>query len=330
MKRLVYVSLTSWLILFGASGAVAQQLGLTEFAGGRGGSQFADPQPARDARVSEVLVRSGDRVDSVQLTLVLPDGSSTKTPLHGGSGGNTSTFRLDDDEYIIGLSGRYGDTIDSVRIHTNKRTSPLFGGRGGDRDYQVQVPAGNQAVGFVGRAGEYLDALGLTYTPIRLTQARQTILAGGGGGSSFADQEIPFGAQVAEVRVRAGDRIDAVQLVYRLPNGRFLDGPVHGGRGGQPRSFMLDPDEYITGISGRAGSGIDSLRIHTNKRTSELFGGRGGSRDYRIDVPQGNQALGFAGRSGNSLDSVGLVYDVLQTNPSRRIQMPRPGNRRDR
>jgi hypothetical protein len=53
--------------------------------------------------------------------------------------------------------------VDSFRIHTNRRTSQVFGGRGGDRDFRIDVPDGNRATGFTGRSGEYVDAIGLTY-----------------------------------------------------------------------------------------------------------------------------------------------------------------------
>ncbi len=298
--------------------SLAQQIEATEIAGGRGGDEFSDFQVPPGAKVAMVHVRSGERVDSVQMVYVLPNGRNVAGPRHGGNGGDLTSLRLDPDEYIIGISGRCGDGIDSLRIHTNKRISRPFGGRGGNRDFRINIPPRSQAVGFVGRAGEYLDAIGLTYVPIftpqrrggsmRATQISQTNLAGGGGGSAFADGEAPPGGRIAEVRVRSGDRIDSVQVVYRLPDGRSFDGARHGGTGGNERIFQLRPGEYITGLSGRCGDGVDSLRIHTNLRTSELFGGRGGDRDFRLEVPRGAEVLGFTGRAGEYLDAVGLTF----------------------
>ncbi len=293
-----------------------QQLSSTEIVGGRGGREFSDSAGQAGSRILEVRVWAGDHVDSVQMVYALPDGRSSMSPRRGGSGGRLNAFRVDPGEYVIGLSGRYGSYIDSVRIHTNRRTSALFGGRGGDRDFQIGVPAGNQAVGFAGRAGDYVDALGLVFTPIRQVQSGQTTIAGGRGGSEFADMEIPSGARLAEVRVRAGDRVDAVQAVYSLRDGRLLEGARHGGRGGRVDVFRLDPDEFVVGISGRYGDLIDSMRIHTNKRTSQTFGGRGGGNEFRIDVPSGNGAVGFAGRAGEYVDAIGLTYTRIDT-PSR-------------
>ena len=299
-----------------------QQPAATEILGGPGGSSFSDSELQPGARILEVHVRSGDRVDSVQMLISSPDGRTVMSPKRGGSGGRLNIFRVNRDEYITGVSGRYGDYIDSIRIHTNKRTSALFGGPGGNRDFRVEVPAGNQAVGFAGQAGDYLDAVGLIFASIQTADVGQTTrLAGGRGGSAFLDRDVPPGAGIAEVRVQSGDRIDGIQAVYVLPDGRYVEGERHGGSGGQSGVFRLDSDEYITGLSGRCGDHIDSMVIHTNKRTSQMFGGRGGQSDFRIDIPPGTQAVGFAGRAGDYVDAIGLTYgerDTWRRRPSRR------------
>jgi hypothetical protein len=324
MKRILLYSvvITAAVLFCGSMLAFAQQPASTEVIGGRGGNAFSDSQPATGARVMEVRIRSGERVDSVQMVYALQDGRTVVGSRHGGGSGQLHSILLDADEYITGLAGRYGEMIDSLRIITNKRESLPFGGLGGSRNFRIDVPYQNQAVGFAGRAGIYLDAIGLTYSPITLSRRRgvftqiptqlaqisQTSLAGGRGGSEFADRDIPSGASIVEVNVWAGERIDAVQMVYMLPDGRSQEGARHGGTGGNAVTFRLDPDEYITGISGRSGEMVDSLRIITNKRTSQVFGGRGGDRDFRIDIPRGNLAVGFAGRSGNLIDAIGLTY----------------------
>ncbi|HYK88700.1 MAG TPA: jacalin-like lectin [Acidobacteriota bacterium] len=305
------------------------QLTPTEIAGGGGGNVFSDPQPPAGSRIAEVRIFAGDTVDSIQFVYVLADGSTTLGPKHGGSGGRPNVFRLDSDEYIIGLLGRYGDTVDSLHIQTNKRSSPRYGGRGGSRDYRIEVPAGNQALGLTGRAGDTIDAIGLMHAPTSSvtslqrrfrglfppsqtsSQGAQTSLAGGKGGSPFSDPAPPQGASIAEVRIQSGDRVDGIQMIYLLPDGSLLEGAPHGRMSRNYRTFRLDSDEYITGISGRYGDTVDSLQILTNKRTSQLFGGRGGDRDYRIAVPAGHQVTGFTGRSGDSIDAIGTVYSSV-------------------
>jgi eukaryotic-like serine/threonine-protein kinase len=138
----------------------------TEVFGGPGGFRFADMEIPAGGRVVEVHIYSGEAIASLQMLYLLPDGSSRPGPRHGGLHGQHSIFRLDSDEYITGLSGRCGDYVYSIRIHTNKRTSSLFGGSRGSRDFQIDVSPGKRTVGFSGRAGDYVDAIGLTTMPI--------------------------------------------------------------------------------------------------------------------------------------------------------------------
>ena len=319
MKKRLLISVLILILagLCGSGWAVAQQAHATEIAGGPGGNAFSDPEPEQGARVIEVQVRSGEHVDSVQLVYALSDGRTVLGPQHGGAGGSLNVFHLDADEYLIGISGRSGAYIDSIRFESNKQTSPTFGGSGGSRDFRLEVPANAQFSGLAGRAGQYLDAIGLTFIPIRrgfispsggALQPGQTSLAGGSGGTDFLDDDIPAGARIVEVRVEAGDFLDSVQMIYSFPEGRPIEAAKHGGGGGHAATFRLQQGEYIVGLSGRCGRYVDSLRIQTNMRMSQVFGGSGGERDFRIDVPDGNQAIGFMGRSGEYVDAIGLTY----------------------
>jgi hypothetical protein len=323
MKKALFFAVGLAVVL---SFCLGQESNTTQIVGGRGGSAFADSGVPPDARVLEIQVRAGDAVDSVQMLYLLSDGRTTPGQQHGGMGGQLNTFRLDNDEYLVGISGRYGNYLDSIKFQTNKRTSPVYGGRGGSRDFSLTVPAGYQAVGFAGRSGNYIDAIGLIYAPVPI-QISQTAIAGGRGGSSFSDKDIPRGARISEVRVRSGRNIDGIQAIYLLPDGRTSEGPFHGGRGGSSNSFVLDSDEYIVGVSGRYGDYMDSLQIHTNKRSSPVYGGSGGNRDFRLDVPGSNQVIGFSGRSGNYLDAIGLNY--TPATQSRDYQRRWPGRNSD-
>jgi hypothetical protein len=280
----------------------------TQIVGGTGGNPFQDAAIPSNARISEVRIASGSFVDSVQLAYTLPDGRTATGSLHGGTGGQVSTLRLDSDESIVAISGRYGQNIDSLRIHTNKRTSSLYGGSGGRQDFRIEVPSGNQVIGFIGRSGRYLDAIGLIYARVYLQVTGKTKVAGGSGGSAFLDSEMPYGARITEIRMQVGQYIDGIQAVYTLSDGTTVEGPFHGGRGGSTQVFRLESNEYITGISGRHGTYIDSLQIHTNRRTSSRYGGSGGRQDFRIDVPSGNWAVGLIGRAGRYLDAIGFSY----------------------
>ncbi len=305
MLGLIVMVLAAALLILPAR---AQTAGVTATAGGSGGTPFSDLDVPQGARVLEVHVYSGRYIDAVQMQYALPDGRVVTGPRHGGSGGTLSVFRLDSDEAILALSGRYGDYIDSIQIHTSKRTSPLLGGSGGKRDYRVEVPADNQAIGFTGRAGRYLDAVGLTHVPRMTAPLAFTKTAGGTGGSEFADRQIPQGARIAQIRIRAQRYVDSIQAVYALPGGSLYEGPVYGGGGGKLNVLELAEDEFVTGISGRVGDYVDSIVIHTNRRSFPSYGGSGGRQSFRIEVPGGNRVVGFTGRAGRYLDAIGLGY----------------------
>jgi hypothetical protein len=59
----------------------------------------------------------------------------------------------------------YGQYVDSIRFHTNLRVSPTYGGSGGGADYYYEAPPGWQIVGFYGRSGAYIDAVGVVLAP---------------------------------------------------------------------------------------------------------------------------------------------------------------------
>jgi Jacalin-like lectin domain len=68
-------------------------------------------------------------------------------------------------EEITGIGVSSGKLVDRIKFYTNKRESPWFGGTGGGPEQILKIPPGGRFSGFVGRAGDSLDAIGLLYTP---------------------------------------------------------------------------------------------------------------------------------------------------------------------
>jgi hypothetical protein len=140
--------------------------------------------------------------------------------------------------------------------------------------------------------------------------------SGGDGGDPFTDTgagnaaltiSLPDTTRVRGVIIQSGNYVDGIQLVYIL-RGQTVSWGYHGGAGGDHHEFWLDSDEYITGIEGRSGAFVDSLIIHTNKRSSPQYGGDGGANAYSYDVPPKFHVMGFWGRSGDYIDSIGIEY----------------------
>ena len=160
MKRIIslMIMIAIAAIVMGTANAQNQiKLGPS---GGYGGGGFLDSVPV-GAGAAEVQIRSGAYVDSLQMVIQLPNGQLEYLDKHGGDGGGANTFSMRDGEYIIGISGKYGDYVDSIRFRTNLRTSPTYGGSGGGQAYNYQAPPGWQIVGFYGRSGAYIDAIGV-------------------------------------------------------------------------------------------------------------------------------------------------------------------------
>ena len=131
--------------------------------------------------------------------------------------------------------------------------------------------------------------------------------SGGNGGHEFDGYTIPAGAKVHEIRVNAGFYVDGLQLVCVDAAGAVTELPHLGGKSGFHHTITLDADEYLTGISGRSGRYIDSIRFHTNKRTTDSIGGRGGENEYHYEAAANGEVAGFFGRADWYIDQLGVI-----------------------
>jgi len=128
-------------------------------------------------------------------------------------------------------------------------------------------------VGFLGRSGEYLDAIGLIYSQSTSPARRQEFMAGGAARLfrtlNTTGRETLGSAHVCGKQCR---RHSGRLCLAGWPHFR---GPVHGGTGGRKNVFRLDAGEYLIGISGRYGELVDSLTCApTNGLRRHSAGGR--------------------------------------------------------
>ncbi len=133
--------------------------------GGEGGAEFTDGAPPDGARVVGVKIRHGRWIDGIELLYKTADGKEEGLGWHGGDGGEEETFRLEEGEYITGITGKAGAYIDSLTIVTNKRRSKTYGGDGGDSAFDLRSPCGMVA-GFYGRSGPFLDRIGILVSKV--------------------------------------------------------------------------------------------------------------------------------------------------------------------
>jgi hypothetical protein len=111
-----------------------------------------------------IRIRAGLYIDSIQVFYQTSAGPRPDEQ-HGGNGGIEYFLNLNQNEYITKIGIRYGRFIDQLQIHTNFRTS-TYGGPGGSTLIEIVPPkSGYKIIGFHGRSGVLLDALGIISAP---------------------------------------------------------------------------------------------------------------------------------------------------------------------
>ena len=130
-------------------------------SGGGGGNFFSDLQKGKGRQLTEVRIRSGAVINSIQTVYVNTIGQEFVSSTHGGDGGTLQIFKLASGERITRISGRHGKFIDSLLIETNTGRAKGCGGGGGPTPYTYTAPPGSGIHGFFGRSGKFLDAIGV-------------------------------------------------------------------------------------------------------------------------------------------------------------------------
>ncbi|CAD5176229.1 unnamed protein product [Musa acuminata subsp. malaccensis] len=130
--------------------------------GGGGGGQ-RDMDISAGNRILKVQLRHGHAIDAIKI-MYRRNGGDVWTDQWGGGGGQMSEFNLDDDETLRSIRGHYGrfdgvSILRSLTFVSNKRTYGPFGREEGVA-FTLEAP-GSRIVGFTGRSGLYLDALGI-------------------------------------------------------------------------------------------------------------------------------------------------------------------------
>ncbi|XP_003573652.1 horcolin isoform X2 [Brachypodium distachyon] len=92
----------------------------------------------------------------------------------GGPGGDEQNVQitLDPTDYVTGISGTFGTAFDNDRVVTSLKIS-TFKEKDGSKTYgkpngtpfHIPVRDGGRVVGFFGRSGDMLDAIGVYFAP---------------------------------------------------------------------------------------------------------------------------------------------------------------------
>jgi Jacalin-like lectin domain len=124
-------------------------------------------------RVVRVLLSFDDTnhhaVEGIQFTHLRSNGTLLDLPHRGGFGGSQTLFDLDRNEHVTKISGRYNKFVNSITIETDNpvpHSVSVGAGRDGDGEYTYQAPLGFEIVGFFGRSGSLVDAMGVVLRAI--------------------------------------------------------------------------------------------------------------------------------------------------------------------
>ncbi|KAL4629028.1 hypothetical protein ACB092_05G279500 [Castanea dentata] len=252
----------------------------------------------------------------------------------GGTGEGWKTDKISlnwPEEYLTSISGTVADLwqhiiIRSLSFKTNKGTvyGPYGVVTGQPFSYSTE---GGVIVGFHGRSGTLLDAIG-AYVKIPQKKQDNTLKMvlpvprgpgpwGGHGGMEWDDGVFPA---IRELHLYVGDSvIHAIRVSYQSKDGESVLSQKHGGEGGEP----IDPiklevsKEFLIRIAGFygpvEGSGsfkaLRSITFYTNKAKYGPYGDEIGQA-FTSSVAPG-RVVGFHGRSGAYLDAIGVHMEYF-------------------
>ncbi|KAL5762398.1 hypothetical protein ACOSP7_018662 [Xanthoceras sorbifolium] len=136
--------------------------------GGTGGSDWSY-NPGSGSALKEIVINHGRVVDSISFKSIDATGQTQFSDKFGGDGGTTDQITFDrPGEYLTLISGTINDwggheVIESLSFHTNRNKYGPYGSMDGS---SFKIPMeGGEIVGFHGRGGYYVDAIGIYAKP---------------------------------------------------------------------------------------------------------------------------------------------------------------------
>ncbi|KAK6115810.1 hypothetical protein DH2020_008079 [Rehmannia glutinosa] len=297
--------------------------------------------------IKQIIIKYGDIIDSIMFKGDTDDASPADYSSKFGGDGGGRTDKIDIDfpsEFVTGISvthGRWGnfpDLVTSVKFHTNRSQYGPFGKGSGD-PFTFNAEGG-VVTGFHGRAGRYLDAIGVYIKPacslfkvVQMKQHSEITLRGSGllprspgpwgcvnGGREW-DDGVFSAVKAVHVHVSGSGVISAVRFEYEKRDGTVFLSPKHGGSGGVVdfvHKVEIDGNsEFLIGVEGFYGpvEGVDVIRsvtFHTNKGKYGPMGNEIGMYfNSMSSVASHGKVVGFHGRSGAYLNAIGLHTEYL-------------------
>ncbi|KAI6705146.1 hypothetical protein NL676_008108, partial [Syzygium grande] len=195
--------------------------------GGQGGLSWDD---GKFNGVKKIKMMLEDYVNCISFEYD-DNGKSIWSSAHGHENGSIQTVNLDyPHEFLISVSGYIKhkcSVIQSLTFESNIRRHGPFGKEEGS--FFSCALTCNKIIGFHGRSGIQLDALGVYFEPISDLHLLKSIGPFGGQGGNAWDDGDSTG--VRKIIVKCCLVIDSITVEYDK-NGFVVQGPRHGGDGG--------------------------------------------------------------------------------------------------
>ena len=236
--------------------------------GGPSTQSFDDfPAIPPQTPITKLVIASGDVIDSIQAFY-----GNTAMPKHGGDKGVQAIVNINPNDYITEISGCYGGYYGAVQIgqitiktHLGKIYGPFGGAKVSNNQAFSLKTAGakEQIIALFGGSfkhtdgTDYISALGAYITVYNPVYPHKIGPVGGPSTQSFDDfPAIPPQTPITKLVIASGDVIDSIQAFY----GNTAM-PKHGGDKGVQAIVNINPNDYITEISGCYGGYYGAVQI---------------------------------------------------------------------
>ncbi|KAI5004208.1 hypothetical protein ZWY2020_031451 [Hordeum vulgare] len=137
----------------------------------------------------------------------------------------------------------------------------------------------------------------------------------GGVGGNVSDMSMSDVHRIVNVMVRHGNAVDSISVMYeRKGKVKAAWTDRWGGEGGNPSSFSLQQDEYLTSVHGHYGQFngfvvVRSLTFVSNLRSYGPYGKEDGVA-FELHAGASGKIIGFHARSGQFLDAIGTYVKM--------------------
>ncbi|EEC68267.1 hypothetical protein OsI_36302 [Oryza sativa Indica Group] len=248
----------------------------------------------------------------------------TAGPWGGYGGNNVHMIQLGPSEFLVEVSGTFGrfraalNIITSLTFVTNAQSYGPYGQREGT-PFHIPVQSSGCIVGFFGRAGWYVDAIGIYVKP-KLQKVKDKAKfghakigpCGGNGGKAHDIMVLPH--RLENVTICSDIVIHSLAFSYSDHDGQHHTAGPWGGDGGNNQTIQFGPSELLTTVSGTFGSYntsydvITSITLVTN---IGCYGPFGKEKGISFNFPiQGNGSIvGFFGHAELYIDAIGVYVN---------------------